>query len=100
MSIAAYREKKKETIKCPQCDEGVLFQVLNPVRSKVERRKEDLIVEIEDETRKIVNKVLSGDERAIADVYGSEPNAQKSKKQTEKSELANDKRRGSFSRVS
>lgn len=78
MSISAYRKKKNETIKCQHCDDGVLFQVLNPVRSKVERSKEEMVIEIEEETRKIVNKVLSGDEKAIADVYGTEENTKKS----------------------
>ncbi len=99
MTISEYLKKKEETSECPDCEAGVLFQVLNPVRSKIERRKEELIPQIEEEARKLVEKVKSGDEKAIADVYGDRLNPHKKKKKQEKTELTNGKRHGSFSRV-
>lgn len=77
LSISNYLELIKEKIKCVHCDSGVLFQELKPVHGNVEKRKEDLMMESKAEVRKIVEKIKSGDSKAIKDIYGENPNPYK-----------------------
>jgi hypothetical protein len=77
MSIPEYLKIKNTKNECPVCKAGVLFQKLSPVRNKIERRKEDLLSEIEEDVRKIVQKVDEGDERTISNIYGDSKNTLK-----------------------
>lgn len=77
MSISSYARIKNEKIKCSECNNGVLFQQLAPINSVVERKGEDAIQQIKEDAQKIVEKVKSGDEAAILDVYGHRANPYK-----------------------
>ena len=77
MSISEFLETKNTKNQCPVCKTGVLFQKLSPVRNKIERKKEDLLPEIEAEVRKIIQKVDEGDEQTISNLYGDTKNTLK-----------------------
>lgn len=74
ISVSEYIRFKKETNKCPACKAGVLFQKLSPVRNTVERKKEDLMPEIQAGAREIIKKLEQGDENTIVDIFGDSKN--------------------------
>lgn len=76
MSIGAYKKFKEEN-ECSECDTGVLLQRLSPVRNKIERKKEEIVAQIEEDVRKTLKKIESGDERTIRDIYGDKANTLK-----------------------
>lgn len=77
MSISDFLKNKDEKKECPQCDAGVLFQKLGRIRNKVDKSSSELIAEIKEDVRKTVEKVKSGDERTIRNIYGDKPNPYK-----------------------
>jgi putative FmdB family regulatory protein len=79
LKVSEYQMLKRQKNKCPECDKGVLSQQLALVTNKIERRKDEIVQQIEEEVNTLVNKVRSGDEKAIRDVYGDKPNPYKNK---------------------
>jgi hypothetical protein len=77
MSISEFLSKKKETKNCPKCSAGVLFQKLGRIRNKVDKDSSEIIAEIREDVKKTVQKIKSGDERTIRNIYGDTPNPQK-----------------------
>ena len=77
MSISSFMKQRSNPEECCECSEGKVLVSLSPPTGGIEKRKEDIIQEIEDEVREIVKKVREGDEAAIEDVYGHRENPYK-----------------------
>jgi hypothetical protein len=77
LSIPEYLELKKGKVKCKVCDTGFISQKIVSIAATVEKSTDQLILEIQDEVRKTVNKIGKGDHRAIEDVYGDRTNPYK-----------------------
>lgn len=75
--VSHYLKIKKDKIKCEKCDDGVLSQQVLLVNSSIEKSQDILAMDSKEEVRKIVDKVRSGDLRAIEDIYGDRPNPYK-----------------------
>ena len=61
--------------KCKECDTETKFvRIFNSTSSKISRSKDEILARTKEEARKIVEKVKSGDTRAIKDVYGEKEN--------------------------
>jgi hypothetical protein len=59
--------------KCDECDAVSKFvRIFSSTSSKISRGKDEILVQTKEEARKIVEKIKSGDMRAIRDVYGEE----------------------------
>lgn len=76
MSIARFLDFKKKQNKCELC-EGTLLQDIISIDGKVDKSKEEIIMESRDEIRKVVQKIHRGDSRAIRDIYGDKKNPYK-----------------------
>jgi hypothetical protein len=56
---------------CKKCNTVSKFvRIFNPSSSRISKGKEEILNEAKEEARKIVNKIKSGDTKAILDVYG------------------------------
>lgn len=77
MSINKFLLKKREggfkSIHCIACDMDSEFsQVFGTLSSTITRDREELVRDIQDEARAIANKVRSGDQKAIRNIYGED----------------------------
>ena len=75
MSISDYLSLDNKDVlydkKCRKCDAVSKFiRIFNPSSSKISKGKEEILKEVKEDARKIVNKIKLGDTRAISDVYG------------------------------
>lgn len=77
MSISKFMKLRNNPNECSECSNGEMVASLSPPTGKIEKRKEDIIQDIEEEVREIVKKVREGDEATIADVYGHRENPYK-----------------------
>jgi hypothetical protein len=77
MSITDYVKNKDERKECPQCHAGVLFQKLGRIRNRVDKDSTEIIADIREDVRKTVEKIKSGDERTIRNIYGDTQNPYK-----------------------
>lgn len=77
MSISEFVKNKEEKKDCPQCNAGVLFQKLGRIRNKVDKSSSEIAAEIKEDVHKTVEKIKSGDERTIRNIYGDQPNPYK-----------------------
>ena len=77
LSIAAFFESKEKKFKCEECKDGVLSQQIVTVNTTVEKSRDQIIMETKEEVRKTVEKVITGDKKAINDIYGDKPNQYK-----------------------
>lgn len=75
-SIPEFIELKSK-IKCEECNNGMLFHKIASVSSIVEKSNEQIIMDIQEDVRKTVNKLSNGDLRTIEDVYGDRANPYK-----------------------
>tara|TARA_Y100001937_G_C7090186_1_gene317300 strand:+ start:996 stop:1277 length:282 start_codon:yes stop_codon:yes gene_type:complete len=57
---------------CSFCSSKKLKRIIKPVSNKVEKRKDEIVQEAKREARAIINKIKSGDQRSIRDVFGEE----------------------------
>lgn len=73
MSISEFLSSRKSETLCANCKDGQLVQRLSKIHSKIERTKEEQVAQIEEDVRKVVSKVHSGDEETIRKVYGEKP---------------------------
>jgi putative FmdB family regulatory protein len=76
-SISEFLETKSKIIKCEECGDGNLIHKVNSVTAKVEKSNDQIILDIQEEVRKTVNKINNGDQRLIEDVYGDRANPYK-----------------------
>lgn len=76
-SIPEFIESKSEKIKCEQCDNGVLFHKITAISSQVEKSQDQTLMDIQEEVRKTVEKIKSGNQKTVDDVYGDKPNPYK-----------------------
>jgi hypothetical protein len=74
MSIDLFLVQRETKRLCPECKDGFLSQKIKSVNSEVEKDKERFIMEMQDDIRKTVEKIRSGDEKAISDIYGETAN--------------------------
>lgn len=77
LNLKEYFELKKNQIKCEKCTDGVLSQEIVRVNSTIEKSPDQIIMETKEEVRKTVDRVRSGDRRAIDDIYGDKLNPYK-----------------------
>lgn len=54
------------------CQETKFLRIFGSSSSKIKRSKEEIALQIKDDVRKVVEKVKSGNSRAIRDIYGEE----------------------------
>lgn len=57
---------------CGFCGSEKVKRLIKPVGSKVEKRKDEIVQEAKREARAIINKIKSGDQSSIRDVFGEE----------------------------
>ncbi len=62
-----------DDMNCKFCLKNVKFtRIFGDTCSKISKDKETLLMDIKEDARKIVNKVKSGDQKMIRQVYGEE----------------------------
>jgi predicted nucleic acid-binding Zn ribbon protein len=76
-SIPEFLQAKSKIIKCEACDGGELFHKVNSVSSIIERATDQIILDIQEEVQKTVNKINNGNQRVLEDVYGDRANPYK-----------------------
>lgn len=64
-------------IKCLICKKTDLQRYFGDVHGVIERKKEDILNNMQDDISKTIEKIRSGDESAINDVYGERVNPHK-----------------------
>lgn len=74
MSIPDFLNKK--TVTCDKCQKELIHQV-GRVTTKVEQSKDQILLDLKEDVRKTLDKIKSGDEKTILDVYGERPNPYK-----------------------
>jgi hypothetical protein len=67
----------KSKIKCESCDDVYLSHKISSVTARVEKSNDQIILDIQDEVQKTVNKINNGNQRVIEDVYGDRVNPYK-----------------------
>lgn len=77
IAMNKFVQLKKESFfderKCENCNQTSSFtQIFGALSSKISKDRQQIVAEIQDEARKIANKVKSGDEKAIRNIYGEE----------------------------
>lgn len=77
MSISDFQKKKREkyfnNLLCSKCNQSTSFsQKFKNLSSKIKLDKQTLVETILDDSRKIAEKVRSGDQKAIRDIYGED----------------------------
>ena len=55
---------------CESCGSQNISRLFKPPSSKIRRSKEEIIEAAKDEARQIAEKINSGDQSAIRDIYG------------------------------
>ena len=75
MSVSSYLSLENKDVllnkKCKKCNAVSKFvRIFNPTSSKISKGKDEILIEAKEDARKIVNKIKSGDTKAILDVYG------------------------------
>ncbi len=73
MTICSFLQKK-DSLFCDKCNSGKIEVLLAPPTGKIERTKEDILREIDEEVRDIVSKINNGDEATFDDIYGNREN--------------------------
>ena len=76
LSIPDFMEQKSK-IKCEGCGTGTLRHKVSSVSALVEKSVDQIILDIQDEVQKTVNKINNGNQRVIEDVYGDRANPYK-----------------------
>lgn len=77
--------------KCPKCKRGKVMKIISlPAKAVVPGHPFDEMIKIKREAKQIAQKIVKGDERAIADLYGEDVANGKGIKNTTKPKLLND----------
>jgi hypothetical protein len=79
LTIEQYRNLKNINLFCNSCRSINLVRSFKHTYSNIDRSAEDILADIKDEVRSVVNKVNSGDISAISEIYGEEVNKLKVK---------------------
>jgi hypothetical protein len=79
LTIEQYCNIKNINLFCNSCRSLNLVRSFKNTYSNIDRSAEDILADIKDEVRSVVNKVNSGDISAISEVYGEEVNKLKVK---------------------
>ena len=74
MSINEFLSTRSVSVSCPICQNGKLQQMLSGVYSKIERRREEVVQQMEAEVQATKAKIMKGDIKTISDIYGENPN--------------------------
>jgi predicted nucleic acid-binding Zn ribbon protein len=67
----------KGKIKCEGCNGGYLHHKISNVSSIIEKSSDQIILDIQEEVQKTVNKINNGNQKVIQDVYGDRVNPYK-----------------------
>lgn len=79
LTIEQYRNIKNINLFCNSCRSSNLVRSFKNTYSNIDRNAEDILADIKDEVRSVVNKVNSGDISTISEIYGEEVNKLKVK---------------------
>jgi hypothetical protein len=79
LTIEQYRNLKNINLFCNSCRSSNLVRSFKNTYSNIDRNAEDILADIKDEVRSVVNKVNSGDISTISEIYGEEVNKLKVK---------------------
>jgi len=74
ISINTFRKRKNEIINCPICNDGVLYYKMPMIKAKIDKAANEILAEVQEELHKTIDKVKSGDQKTIEDIYGTEIN--------------------------
>lgn len=77
MNISDFRRTKDEKVKCSTCQEGFLLLEIKNISVTIDRSAAEIVEEIQQEVRETLNKVYSGDEKTLSDIYGEKSNPYK-----------------------
>jgi transcription elongation factor Elf1 len=77
LSISDFKKTKLGRLKCEGCDGGHLVHKIVSLVTNIERSNDQIILDIQEEVQKTVNKINNGDDRTIEDVYGNRLNPHK-----------------------
>lgn len=75
-SISEFIESKNKLI-CENCNGGLLSHKITTISALVEKSNDQIILDIQEEVQKTVNKINNGNQKAIEDVYGDRANPYK-----------------------
>ena len=70
MKISEFLKFKREDRFCSDCIDVKLVQIIHSISNSIERDKEYIIQNAKEEARLIVEKMDSGDEKALIDLCG------------------------------
>ena len=79
LTIEQYRNIKNINLFCNSCRSLNLVRSFKNTYSNIDRSAEEILADIKDEVRSVVNKVNSGDISTISEIYGEEVNKLKVK---------------------
>ena len=79
LTIEQYRNIKNINLFCNICRSTNLVRSFKNTYSNIDRSAEEILADIRDEVKSVVNKVNSGDISTISEIYGEEVNKLKSK---------------------
>lgn len=63
-------KNKFKNIDCKKCGNSNFIRIYDTISSKISRSSHEIVEKMKEEARSIVEKVRSGDQHAIRDVYG------------------------------
>lgn len=74
LSIPDFFDAKGDKMECEMCCKKTMVHQIVKVNSVVEKSKDQILSESEEDIRKTVDRVLSGDKETIRDIYGEDVN--------------------------
>lgn len=72
-SISDFQYSNKnnfENIFCKSCNANSFERIYGSISGKISRSSQEIVQQVREDARKLVEKVKSGDQHAIRDVYG------------------------------
>jgi ribosomal protein S27E len=73
LSISEFQSHNKTNflnLKCKSCGSNNIGRIYGNISSKISRSSEEIVAQVREDARNIVEKVKQGDIHAIRDVYG------------------------------
>ena len=73
LSIAEFQSHNKNNflnLNCKSCGSNNIGRIYGNISSKISRSSEEIVAQVREDARNIVEKVKQGDIHAIRDVYG------------------------------
>jgi len=73
LSISEFQSHNKNnflSLKCKSCGSNNIGRIYGNISSKISRSSEEIVAQVREDARNIVEKIKQGDVHAIRDVYG------------------------------